>query len=79
MGIFRLLSNPPPVLQSAFVNMISTSIIDKGNYIVEPTSMSLFEEIYHAIQTTSDPTINDHLLVASDPYHLPYWLEPSRL
>ena len=55
--------------------MIYNSIIDKGNSIAELTSMSPFEEMHHAIQTTSDPTINDHLLVASNPYHLPYCLE----
>ena len=74
MGIFSL-SNPSPVSQSASINMIYTTIIDKGKSIDESTSMSPFEETYHAIQTTSDPTINDDLLVASDPYHLLYWLE----
>ena len=61
--------------------MISTSTIDKGNYITDSTSMSPFEEIYHTIQTTSDPTNNYHLLAASDTYHLPYWIEnlPSSL
>ena len=74
MGIFSL-SNPPLDLQEAFVNMISTSTIDKGKSIVDSTSMSPFEEMYHAIQTTIYPIINDHLLVSSDPYHLLYWLE----
>ena len=59
------------------MNMISISVIDKGNSIVESTSMSPFEETYHVILTTSDSTINDHLSVASDPYHLSYWLETS--
>ena len=32
--------------------------------------------VYHAIQSTSDDfNINDHMLVASIPYHFPYWLE----
>ena len=75
MGIF-LLSNPPLVSQSASVNTISTSIVDKGKSIVESTSMNPFEDMYQAIQTTSDPTINDHLFVASNPYHLPYWIDP---
>ena len=59
--------------------MISNSIIDKGKSIVESTSMNPFEDMYQAIQTTSDPTINDHLLVASNPYHLPYWIDPLSL
>ena len=57
--------------------MISTSIIDKGKSIVESTSFNPFEEVYNAIQSTSDPTINDNLLVASYFYHLPYWLDNS--
>ena len=79
MGVFPL-SNPPLASHTTSINMISTSIIDKGKSIVESTSLSPFEELYNAIQTTSDPTINDHLLVASNPYHLPYWLDnPTHL
>ena len=53
--------------------MISTSHADKGKEIAnESSSFSPFEEIYNAIQATSNPTINDHLLVASDYYHMPY-------
>ena len=74
MGVFQLL-NPLPVLQTASIYIIYTSIIDKGNFIAESTSLSPFEEIYNVIQATSDPTINYHMLVASDPYHLPYWLD----
>ena len=71
-----MLSNHPFLSQSALVNMISTYTIDKGKSIVESTSMSPFDKIYHVIQTIIDPTINDHLLVASsDPYHRPYWIE----
>ena len=33
--------------------------------------------MYVAIQSISDDHIDDLHLVASDPYHLPYWLEPS--
>ena len=33
--------------------------------------------MYNVIQTLSDDHTNDLHLVASDPYHLPYWLEPS--
>ena len=39
--------------------------------------MSLHEELYNVIQTLFDDHTNDLHLVASDPYHLPYWLEPS--
>ena len=55
--------------------MISTFIIDKGKYIVESASLSPFEEVYNAIESTSDPIINDHLVMASYFYHLPYWLD----
>ena len=74
MGFFPL-SNHPPASQTTSINMMSTSIIDKGKYIVESASLTPFKEVYNAIQSTSDPTINDHLLVASDCYHLPYWLD----
>ena len=33
--------------------------------------------MYDNIQTFSDDHTDDLHLVASDPYHLPYWLEPS--
>ena len=33
--------------------------------------------MYDTIQTLSDDDTDDLHLVASDPYHLPYWLEPS--
>ena len=33
--------------------------------------------MYDTIQTFSDDHTDDLHLVASDPYHLPYWLEPS--
>ena len=72
MGVFPL-SNPPPTSRTESINMISN--IDKGKAIVdESTSFTPFEEFYIAIQSTSDPTINDHFLVASDRYHMPYWL-----
>ena len=35
--------------------------------------------MYNTIQTLSDDHTDDLHLVASDPYHLPYWLEPSLL
>ena len=64
MGVFPL-SNPPPASQNASINMIYTSHADKGKAIAdEASSFSPFEEIYNAIQATSDSTINDHLLVS---------------
>ena len=48
----------------------------KGKQIVESTSLILHEEMYNIIQTLSDDHIDDLHLVASDPYHLPYWLDP---
>ena len=74
MGFFPL-SNPPPPSQTASINMISNSFIDKGKSIVEFASLTPFEEVYDAIQSTSDPNINNHLLVASYFYHLPYWID----
>ena len=38
--------------------------------------LSPHEEMYNVIQTLFDDHTNDLHLVASDPYHLPYWLEP---
>ena len=35
------------------------------------------EEMYNTIQTLFDDHTDDLHLVASDPYYLPYWLEPS--
>ena len=74
MGVFPW-SNPPPASQIASIDMISTSSLDKGKVIIVSSSLNPFEEVYNAIQSTSDPTINDHFLVASDFYHLPYWLD----
>ena len=33
--------------------------------------------MYNVIQTLSDDHTDDLHLLSSDPYHLPYWLEPS--
>ena len=74
MGIFP----STPSMDTAIVHMISSFDYEpKGKNVVESTSLSPHEAMYDAIQTSS----NDHTdylhLVASDPYHLPYWLEPS--
>ena len=39
--------------------------------------LSPHEAMYDTIQTFSDDHTHDFHLVASDPYHLLYWLEPS--
>ena len=60
------------------VNMISTFGYDpKGNQVVEASSLISHEAVYDVIQSVFDTHIDDLHLVASDPYHLPYWLEHS--
>ena len=49
----------------------------KGKYVVDSTSWIPHEAIHDTIQTFSDDHTDDLHLVALDPYHLPYWLEPS--
>ena len=67
----------PPTSQVALVNMISSTAddISKGKTIVDVPSLSPPEALYDAIQSTSNSYIDDHHLVASDPYYLPYWLD----
>ena len=75
MGIFP--SNPPNT-DTEMVNTISSSDYDpKGKKNVGSTSLSPHEGMYNVIQTLSDDHTNNLHMVASDPYHLPYWLEPS--
>ena len=75
MGVFPS-SDPPLASGTASINMISTTHIEKGKAIAnESSSFSPFEELYNAIQATSNPTINDHFLVASNHYHMQYLLE----
>ena len=60
------------------VNMISTTgYSTKGKEIVESSSLGPIEAIYDDIQSISDDHVDGLHLMASDPYHLPYWLEPS--
>ena len=59
--------------------IISFYFEPKGQNVVESTSLSPYKAMYDTIQTCSDDHTNDLHLVASDPYHLPYWLEPSLL
>ena len=53
--------------------------MSKRKYISEVPSLGPHEAMYHAIQSTSDAYIDDEHLVASDPYHLPYWLDSPLL
>ena len=75
MGIF---TSTPPNMDIATVHMIFSFYCDpKGKQVVESTSLSPHEEMYDTIQTFFDDHTDDLHLVASDPYQLPYWLEPS--
>ena len=75
MGIFP---STPPNIDTATVNMIVSFDSElKGRQIFESTSLSLHEEMYNIIQNLSEDHTDELHLVASDPYHLPYWLEPS--
>ena len=75
MGVFP---STPPSTDSASVHMITSFDCEpKGKHVVESTSLSPHEAMYDNIQTFSIDHMDDLHLEASDPYHLPYWLEPS--
>ena len=75
MGIFP---STPPSIEAAIVHMIASFDIEpQGTNVVDSTLLSPHEAMYDTIQTCSDDHSDDLHLVASDPYHLPYWLEPS--
>ena len=75
MGIFP---STPPSMDTTTVHMIASFDYEpKGKNVVESTSLSPYEAMYDTIQTFSDYHTHDLHLVALDPYHLPYWLEPS--
>ena len=75
MGIFP---STLPSMDTAIVHMIASFDYEpKGKHVVESTSLSPHEAMYDTIQTFFDDHTDDLHLVASDPYHLPYWLEPS--
>ena len=75
MGVFPSAS---PSTEVATINMISTtSYSTKGKDIVESSSLGPHEAMYDVIQSIFYEHVDDLLLMASDPYHLPYWLEPS--
>ena len=75
MGIFP---STPPSTDTATVHMISSFDFEpQGQNVVESTSLSPHEAMYDTIQTFSNDHTDDLHLVASNPYHLLYWLEPS--
>ena len=75
MGVFP--PNPPRT-EVAVMNMISTTgYSNRGKEVVESSSLVPYEASYDVVQSTSDIHYDDLYLVDSDPYHLPYWLEPS--
>ena len=75
MGVFP---SAPPTMEVATVNMISTiGYSSKGKEIVESSSLRTYEAIYDVSQSASDVQPDDLHLIALDPYHFPYWLEPS--
>ena len=60
------------------LNMISTTCYStKGKEIVESSSLGPHEAIYDAIQSISDDHVDELHFMDLDPYHLPYFLEPS--
>ena len=75
MGVFP---SAPPSMEVATMNMISTTgYSTKGKEVVESSSLGPYEALYDAVQSAYDVYSDDLHLVASDPYHLPYWIEPS--
>ena len=74
MGVFP---SSPPSTDMAIANMISTTgHSPRGKENVESSSLGPYEALYDVIQFASNVHSDDLHLVASDPYHLPYWLEP---
>ena len=74
MGMF---SSTPSSIETTTVNMIYLFNYDpKGKNVVEKSCLSPHEAFYDAIQYVFNVPIDDVHLVALDPYHLPYWLEP---
>ena len=77
-NLMRVFPSAHPSMEVATMNMISmTGYSNKGKEVVDSSSLSPYEEIYDVIQYSYDVHFDDLHLVASDPYHLPYWLELS--
>ena len=81
--VFFPLNNPPhpsPVVSVNMISAMSHETSAKEKSVVDFTPLSNFEEIYQAIQSiVDDSTINDHIVVACDPYHLLYLVRSSPL
>ena len=75
MGVFP---STPYSMEAATVNMISTTgHSPRGKEFVDSSSLGPYEELYDDVQSTFDVLYDDLNLVALNPYHLPYWIEPS--
>ena len=74
MGMFP----SPPSMEVVTMNMISMIFYSpKGKEVVDSSSLGPYEALYDVVQSVFDVHSDDLHLVASNPYHLPYWLEPS--
>ena len=49
----------------------------RGKEVVDSSSLGPYKALYNAIQSISNFHSDDIHLMALDPYHLTYWLEPS--
>ena len=75
MGVFP---SPPPSTKVVTVNMISMiGYSPKGKEVVDSSSLGPYEALYDVVQFSLNDHYDDLHLVASDPYHLPYWIESS--
>ena len=75
MGMFPSAS---PTTEVATMEMISTTgYSSKGKEVVESSSLGPYEVMYDVVQSASNVQPDNIHLIASDPYHFPYWLEPS--
>ena len=74
----EIFPSTPPSTDTVTAHMIASFNIEpQGTNVVNSTLFNPHEAMYDTIQTCSDDHTDDLHLVASDPYHLPYWLEPS--
>ena len=72
MGVFP---STPPSMKVATGNMISTTSHNhRGKEVLESSSLGPYEALYDVVQSASDVHSDDLHLVASEFYHLPYWI-----
>ena len=75
MGVFPLAR---PSMEVETMNMISmTGYSPKGKEVLDSSSLGPYEALYDVVECSSDVQLDDLHLVASDPYHFPYWIEIS--